>query len=90
MQAGAMDLPSIVTEINGCNEIIIDGENGLIIPSKDTNSLKNALLKLINNKSLRIKLSRNARKLIADRYDQKYVWSELLKEYQNLENMNEY
>lgn len=32
MQAGAMGLPCIVTDINGCNEIIINGENGIIIP----------------------------------------------------------
>ena len=36
MQAGAMGLPSIVTDINGCNEIIEDGKNGLIILPKDT------------------------------------------------------
>ena len=33
MEAGAMALPCIVTNINGCNEIIIDGENGVIIPA---------------------------------------------------------
>jgi glycosyltransferase involved in cell wall biosynthesis len=36
MQAGAMELPSIVTNINGCNEIIIEGQNGTIIPVKDS------------------------------------------------------
>lgn len=34
IEAGAMDLPSIVSDINGCNEIIVDGENGIIVPSK--------------------------------------------------------
>lgn len=33
MEAGAMELPCIVTNINGCNEIIINGENGVIIPA---------------------------------------------------------
>ena len=41
MQAGAMGLPSIVTDINGCNEIIIHGVNGLIIPPKDSKVLSN-------------------------------------------------
>ena len=40
MQAGAMGLPSIVSDINGCNEIIIEGQNGTIIPSKDASVLK--------------------------------------------------
>lgn len=44
MQAGAMGLPSIVTDINGCNEIIEEGTNGIIIPPKDVIALKNAML----------------------------------------------
>jgi glycosyltransferase involved in cell wall biosynthesis len=38
MQAGAMELPSIVTNINGCNEIISEGQNGTIIPVKDSDA----------------------------------------------------
>lgn len=34
MQAGAMSLPAIVSNINGCNEIIINNKNGIIIPPK--------------------------------------------------------
>ncbi len=40
VQAGAMGLPSIVTDINGCNEIIVDGKNGRIIKPQDINSLR--------------------------------------------------
>src|SRR5690606_17651365 len=36
MQAGAMGLPSIVTNINGCNEIVQEKYNGIIIPKKNT------------------------------------------------------
>ena len=31
MQAGAMGLPSVVSDINGCNEIIENNINGLVI-----------------------------------------------------------
>jgi glycosyltransferase involved in cell wall biosynthesis len=34
LQAGAMNLPSIVTDISGANEIIQQNENGIIIPQK--------------------------------------------------------
>ena len=47
LQAGAMELPSIVTDINGSNEIIIDGYNGLIIESQNENELFNAIEKFI-------------------------------------------
>ncbi|MFT5243196.1 MAG: glycosyltransferase involved in cell wall biosynthesis, partial [Psychroserpens sp.] len=39
MQAGAMKVPSIVTNINGCNEIIREGENGVIIKVKDVQAI---------------------------------------------------
>src|SRR5690606_23555731 len=47
MQAGAMGLPAIVTDINGCNEIIKEGENGTIIPAKDAGALQNAMEHMI-------------------------------------------
>jgi glycosyltransferase involved in cell wall biosynthesis len=45
MQSGAMGLPSIVTNINGRNEIVIEGENRIIIPVKNNNARYEALLK---------------------------------------------
>lgn len=84
MQAGAMELPSIVTNINGSNEIIKDGVNGLIIPVKDKEALFDKMKLLANDKKLRKKLAKPARKMIVDRYEQEFVWKELLKEYNRL------
>lgn len=85
MQAGAMGLPSIVSNINGCNEIIKEGKNGLIIPSKDSAALKNAMQDIINDKKLYQNLQKNARPMICNRYEQKLVWKALLEEYGRLE-----
>jgi glycosyltransferase involved in cell wall biosynthesis len=81
MQAGAMNLPCIVTNINGCNEIIQQEKNGIIVPVKNPKALQNAMEQLTHNPELRKKLSINARQMIATRYDQHYVMNELLKEY---------
>jgi glycosyltransferase involved in cell wall biosynthesis len=81
MQAGCFDLPSIVTDINGCNEIVEDGKNGLIIPAKKVPELQQAMEKLLTNSALYLTLQSNARKMIVDRYEQKYLWELLLKEY---------
>ncbi|WP_224999060.1 glycosyltransferase family 4 protein [Cesiribacter sp. SM1] len=82
MQAACFGLPCIVTNINGCNEIIVDGENGLIIPPKTTAELYAAMEKLLLNQPLYAHLSQNARKMIVERYEQTHFWSLLLKEYQ--------
>lgn len=84
LQAGAMGLPSIVTDINGCNEIILEGINGSIIPAKDTISLQKAMIKIRDDKSWYKELKENAREMIVDRYDQQLVWDTLLKEYKRL------
>lgn len=84
MQAGAMGLPSIVSDINGCNEIITNNHNGLIVPVKDSKSLEIAMLRLITNKDIYKKLKSNARLEITNNYDRKDIWQALLKEYQSL------
>ena len=84
IEAGAMGLPSIVTDINGSNEIIIEGKNGLIIPSHDSDSLFNSMLRLYSDSSLRQSLSRNARNLIADRFDCHLVRKALYDLYSSL------
>lgn len=84
MQAGAMELPSIVSDINGCNEIIVQDENGLIVPSRNVEKLQNAMQQMINNKENYLKMKSNARKMIEKRYDQNFVWQALLDEYKRL------
>jgi len=86
VQAGAMELPAIVTNINGCNEIIISGENGLIIPPKNVDELKDAMLKLLNDQELYNKLKKNARPRIVENYEQSVVWQAILDEYRKVES----
>ncbi|MCG2611279.1 glycosyltransferase family 4 protein [Flavobacterium sp. SM15] len=85
MQAGAMGLPSIVSNINGCNEIVQQEENGLIIASKSENELLQSMQKLLDEKVLFEKMKKNAREKIVTRFDQKVIWQQLLEEYQKLE-----
>lgn len=89
MQAGCFHLPSIVTDINGCNEIIEHGRNGLIIPAKNAEALQEAMLTLLKDERLFNKLKSNARGMIVERYEQKMLWNLLLNEYQEQIKLNE-
>lgn len=84
MQAGAMGLPSIVTNINGCNEIIVEGENGTIIPVKNVPALVEAMQKMCSDKAYYEQLQQNARVMIQSRYEQQVVWEALLEEYRRV------
>lgn len=86
MQAGAMKLPSIVTDINGCNEIIEQNKNGLIIPVKNSDAIFEAMKTISENEELYHRLKINSRPMITSRYEQKVVWQSLLEEYKELES----
>ena len=81
MQAGAMGLPSTVSNINGCNEIIVEGENGIIFSVKNTEALLRSMQKMKEDKAYYQELKSNARAMIQNRYEQKVVWNALLEEY---------
>lgn len=81
LQAGAMGLPSIVTDINGCNEIIEHNNNGLIIPVKDDRALFKAMESLLHDPCFFNRLRKDTRKKIGDKYGHKEVWDGLLAEY---------
>ena len=88
MQAGSMGLPCIVSNINGCNEIIEHAKNGLIIPVKDQAAVFEAMQLLLNNCEKTKEMKQNSRQLIVTRYEQKLVWNAILKQYQTITNLD--
>lgn len=80
IEAGAMGLPSIVTDINGSREIIIDGKNGIIIPSHNAEMLFRAMETFYTDKDLVSRLSSEARPMIESRFEQGFV-HQCLKDY---------
>lgn len=73
MEAGALGLPNIVTDINGAREIVINEENGLVVPSKDAKALYDAMERMMTDDALREKIKENAREMIASRFERGFV-----------------
>lgn len=73
LEAGAMGLPSIVTDINGSREIIVDNENGYIIPPRDTDALFAAMRRMMNDNRRRSYMASHARTMISCRFEQGFV-----------------
>ena len=84
MQAGAMGLPCIVTNINGCNEIINEGINGVIVSVKNTASLLLSMNEFVENSQLFYQLQTKSRSMIATRYNQQVIWEAIKNEYDQL------
>lgn len=88
MEAGAMGLPSIVTDINGSREIIIDGKNGVIIPSKYVEALYHAMEEMITNSDKTKEYADNAREMIASRFERGFVCKCLYDFYEEICGIN--
>jgi len=89
LEAGALGLPSIVTDINGSREIITDADyqpkkletgetmsirkNGVVIPSKNEDALFYAMRWMIENPDARLQMAGCARQMVEDRYEQGFV-----------------
>lgn len=84
LEAGAMGVPSIVTDINGSREIIIEGKNGTIIPSKNVEALYKAMERMVVDDVWRKTMASNARQLIQDRFERGFVQKCLLDYYDEL------
>lgn len=73
IEAEAIGRPVITTDSVGCRDTVVDGENGFIIPVKDSVALAASLKKLIENPSLRLEMGKKARVIAVDRFDIKDV-----------------
>ena len=84
LEAGAMELPSIVTDINGSREIIEEGVNGVIVPPRDENALYEAMEDMVTHPEKVSKMSAKSRPMIAARYEQSFVRMNLKHFYSEL------
>jgi glycosyltransferase involved in cell wall biosynthesis len=81
MQAGAMSLPSIVSDINGCNEIIEEEKNGVIIPVKNARAILDKMRLFLTEEAKYVAMQKKARPMIMSRFNQEMVWKAITDEY---------
>lgn len=81
LEASAMNLPIITTNVPGCNDIIINNYSGLLISVKDENNLKNAIKKFLENQDLAINYGINARKIVKKKFKTNIINDQILSLY---------
>ena len=69
MEAMAMEIPSVSTQVSGIPELIENGQSGLLSPEKDAAALAGALQRLLADKTLRAKLGKNGRQKIVQEFN---------------------
>lgn len=80
LEAGAMGLACIATDVGGTNEIIENNKNGFLFKPHDGLNLNKFLEKIIYDKKLRDKFSQRIQKKIT----KKFSWDRNIKKFENL------
>jgi glycosyltransferase involved in cell wall biosynthesis len=81
IEAAAMGLPIVATNIRGCRQVVEDGVNGLLVPPKNSDALASAIKKLLADKQIRLKMGRAGYEKARREFDEKDVCKIVLEEY---------
>ncbi len=86
MEASAMGVPCIVTDIRGCREAVKSGENGLLVPLRDVTALTKAIHLLLSDEDLAKRLGQTGRRMAEEKFDEQLVFEKVKAEYAVLLN----
>jgi glycosyltransferase involved in cell wall biosynthesis len=84
LEAAACARPIVTTDVPGCREVVREGENGLLVPARDTQALSYALLSLIKNPELRAEMGHRGREIVLKEFSSEKVISQTLDLYKEL------
>jgi len=85
LQAGAMEVPVIATDINGCNEVIKRGCNGWLVPPHDAAALGEAMAEACRTTAARRQsMGRRARERVCARFERLSHWERMAAFYHGL------
>lgn len=84
MEAAAMEVPSVVTDIRGCRETVVEGETGHFVPLKAPDAIARAVLSLLSDPEGRARAGRAARTLAEKKFDERHVFRTVLSHYVRL------
>jgi glycosyltransferase involved in cell wall biosynthesis len=85
LQASAMELPVIVTDVNGSNEIVEPNRNGWIVPPRNLDALKTTMLDAMNvPSSVRTDMGTYSRKVVSQKFERKAHWKRMVEFYYSL------
>jgi glycosyltransferase involved in cell wall biosynthesis len=84
MEAAAMGVPIVATDIRGCRQVVDDGHTGLLVPVRDPGALGTALSELLANADRRAAFGAAARAKAVAEFDQQRVIDITLATYERL------
>ena len=84
LEAAAMELPVVATDIPGCRGVVEHEVNGLLVPVRDAPALAEAIVRLVQDEDLRARFGRTGRRIVLRGFDERIVLDKTLAVYQDL------
>lgn len=84
MEASAMGIPCVVTDVRGCREAVEHGRNGFLAPLRDVDALARALVQLLQDESLRATMGDAGRRMALERFDEQQIFQRVIGAYRHL------
>lgn len=78
MEAMAMELPVVVTDVGGNGELVRDGENGLMVAPGNAAALADAIERVLTDPAFAVELGKAARPAVARKFDSRVTAARLL------------
>jgi len=84
MEASAMKVPCVVTNIRGCREAVEHGRNGLLVPLGDVQALADAIVELLTDREKARRMGEEGCRMALERFDERLVFEKVKAEYARL------
>jgi glycosyltransferase involved in cell wall biosynthesis len=84
IEASAMRLPVISTDVPGPQESIVNGQTGILVPAKEVLPLMEAMKMLLGRPMYIKKLGEAGRRRVQEYYEQKKLWQAILEHRKEL------
>ena len=84
LEAASAGLPIVTTDVPGCREVVINDENGYLVPPRNSEALADAIDKLLNDKTLRREMGEKGRALVEREFGIEKIVEETLSLYQRM------
>jgi glycosyltransferase involved in cell wall biosynthesis len=84
IEAAAMGVPAVVSRVVGLVDAVVDGVTGLLVPAKEVDALRGALMKMLSSPEIRHRMGRAARERAADDFDSRIINPLVVEEYKKL------
>jgi glycosyltransferase involved in cell wall biosynthesis len=84
LEAAAMELPVVATQVTGCVDAVVDGVTGILVPPRDPIALADAIRKLLKDPELRQRMGKAGRERVIRDFKPEDIWEALYQEYVRL------